>query len=135
VIRGARATLNPSLIPCFKVWVITRVRSGPGASPEDMPRMEPAINDENIFTAQKTKREAFVLYQGYTPCAGVNFIRIADRATVPIIIAPSIREYAFPERPLRPLERLRRCRVLQRPRSYMRTLYNNPNPLQRRMPS
>jgi hypothetical protein len=41
VIRGERATFMPSVLLCFKVCVRTRVRRGPGDTPEDSPNKEP----------------------------------------------------------------------------------------------
>jgi len=49
VSRGARATLTPSRMPCFKVWEITRVSMGPGDNPALSPKSTPVINRDFTF--------------------------------------------------------------------------------------
>ncbi len=47
--RGARETFTPALTPCCNVSDITRVNSGPGENPADMPRTIPDIKKANML--------------------------------------------------------------------------------------
>ena len=49
VSRGARATLTPSRMPCFRVWEMTSVSMGPGDNPALSPRTIPVINRDFVF--------------------------------------------------------------------------------------
>jgi len=58
VMRGARATLSPSLMLYLSVWDMTNARSGPGASPADRPRTMPSTN-VSIIRISYGRRLAF----------------------------------------------------------------------------